>query len=177
MPGRTGSAVMATLAPSAVDPTVTDTLPAVGRPVSDTAVSDTAVSDTAISDADAVTDDWPADDWPADEGPADDGPGLVVSWTGGVSIDQVLSAVHRYQRHRAGLDLPAWGEVGHSGRPDDQSAGDLGAGPQDDELDEEAATAAHEGRGACAVGRGARRPRDHAAWAGPGRLARMQHGQ
>jgi hypothetical protein len=81
------------------------------------------------------------------DGPADDGPGLVVSWTGGVSIDQVLSAVHRYQRHRAGVDLPAWGEAGHSGKPDDQPAGDPGAGPQDDELGEEAVTAAHEDRG------------------------------
>ena len=142
MPGRTGSAVMTALAPSAVDPAVADALPALGRPV-----SGTTVSDTAVSDADAVTDDWPADDWPADEGPADDGPGLVVSWTGGVSIDQVLSAVHRYQRHRAGLDLPAWGEVGHSGRPDDQSAGAPGVGQHDDELGEEAATAAHQGRG------------------------------
>ena len=64
-----------------------------------------------------------------------------------MSIDQVLSAVHRYQRHRAGLDLPAWGEVGHSGKPNDQPAGDPGAGPQDDELGEEAVTAAHEDRG------------------------------
>jgi hypothetical protein len=134
MLGRTGSAVMATLAPSAVDPALTDTLPAAGRPVSGTAVSGTAVSGTAV--ADAVTDDWPVDDWPADDGPADNGPGLVVSWTGGVSIDQVLSAVHRHQRHRAGLDLPAWGEVGHSGKPDDQSAGDPGAGPQDGEFGE-----------------------------------------
>ena len=147
MPSRIGSAVMTALDLSAVDPAVADTRPALGRPV-----SGTAVSGIAVSDADAVTDDWPADDWPADdrpvdEGPADDGPGLVVSWTGGVSIDQVLSAVHRYQRHRASLDLPAWGEVGHSGKPDDLSAGDPGAGPHDDELGEEAATAAHEGRG------------------------------
>ena len=147
MPSRTCSAVMTALAPSAVDPAVADTRPALGRPVSGTAVSDAAVSGTAASDADAVTDDWPGDDWPVDEGPADDGPGLVVSWTGGVSIDQVLSAVHRYQRHQAGLDLPAWGEVGHSGKRDGQSAGDPGAGPHDDELGEEAATAAHEGRG------------------------------
>ena len=104
----------------------------------------TAASGTV---SDAVADDWPADDWPTSDGPADDGPGLVVSWTGGVSIDQVLSAVHRYQRHRAGLDLPAWGEVGHSGKPNDQPAGDPGAGPQDDELGEEAVTAAHEDRG------------------------------
>jgi hypothetical protein len=142
MPSRTGSAVMTALDPSAVDPAVPDTRPALGRPV-----SGTAVSGIAVSDADAVTDDWPADDRPVDEGPADDGPRLVVSWTGGVSIDQVLSAVHRYQRHRAGLDLPAWGEVGHSGKPDDLSAGDPGPGPHDDELGEEAATAAHEGRG------------------------------
>jgi Domain of unknown function (DUF222) len=152
MPGRTGSAVMTALAPSSVGPGVADILPAVGRTVSNSSVSDSSASDTAVSGADAVTDDWPADDWPADEGPtdegpADGGPGLVVSWTGGVSIDQVLSAVHRYQRHRAGLDLPAWGEVGHSGKPGDQSAGDPGAGQHDDELGEEAATAAHEGRG------------------------------
>ena len=111
-----------------------------GTAVSGTAVSGTAVSGTAVSGA-------VADDWPMSDGPADDGPGLVVSWTGGVSIDQVLSAVHRYQRHRAGLDLPAWGEVGHSGKPNDQPAGDPGAGPQDDELGEEAVTAAHEDRG------------------------------
>jgi Domain of unknown function (DUF222) len=149
MPGRTGSAVMATLAPSAVDPAVTDTLPAAGRPVSGTAVSGTAIADAGAGAGadDRPVDDWPADDWPADDWPADNGPGLVVSWTGGVSIDQVLSAVHRYQRHRAGLDLPAWGEVGHSGKPDDQSAGDPGAGPQDGELGEEAATAAHQGQG------------------------------
>src|ERR1700757_3932431 len=115
MPSRTCSAVMTALAPSAADPAVADTRPALGRPVSRTAVSgpavsDAAVSGTAASDADAVTDNGPADDWPVDEGPADGGPGLVVSWTGGVSIDQVLSAVRRYQRHQAGLDLPAWGE-------------------------------------------------------------------
>jgi hypothetical protein len=149
--------MMTALDPSPVDPAVANTHPALGRPVSGTAVSGTAVSGTAVSGTavsrtDAVTDDWPADDWPmddrpADDGPADDGPGLVVSWTGGVSLNQVLSAVHRYQRHQAGLDLPAWGEVGHSGRRDGQSAGDPGAGRRDDELGEEAATAAHEGRG------------------------------
>ena len=71
----------------------------------------------------------------------------MVSWTGGVTIGQVLSAVDRYQRHRAGLDLPAWGEVGHTGKPDDPPAGDPGPGPQDDELAEEAVRAAPEGRG------------------------------
>jgi hypothetical protein len=81
------------------------------------------------------------------DGPADDGPGLVVSWTGGVCIDQVLSAARRYQRHWAGLDLPAWGEAGHAGKPIDQPSGDPGAGPQDDELGEEAVTAAREDRG------------------------------
>jgi hypothetical protein len=75
--------------------------------------------------------------------PADDAPSLVVSWTAGVTIDQVLSAVHRCQRHRAGLDLPAWGEAGHAGQPDDEPAGDLA----DDGLGEEAAAAAHDGRG------------------------------
>ena len=54
-----------------------------------------------------------------------------MSFAGGVTLDQVLSAVHRYQRHRAGLDLPAWGEAGHSGKPSDQPAGDTGAGPLD----------------------------------------------
>ena len=151
MPDRTGSAVTVTPAPSVTGSSpVTDTLSAIDWPVSGTAVSGTAVSGTAVSGtavSGTVADDWPADDWPMSDGPADDGPGLVVSWTGGVSIDQVLSAVHRYQRHRAGLDLPAWGEVGHSGRPNDQPAGDPGAGPQDDELGEEAVTAAHEDRG------------------------------
>ena len=154
MPDRTGSAVIAPPAPSVTGSSpVTDTLSAVDWPVSGAAVaaasspaaSSPAASGTAVSDA--VADDWPADDWPMSDGPADDGPGLVVSWTGGVSIDQVLSAAHRYQRHRAGLALPAWGEVGHSGTPNDQPAGDPGAGAQDDELGEEAVTAAHEDRG------------------------------
>src|SRR6185312_14124930 len=101
-----------------------------GTAVPGTAVPDTAVPDTAVSGE--AADDWPADDWPTDDGPADEGPGLVVSWTGGVTIGQVLSAVDRYQRHRAGLDLPAWGEVGHTGKPDDPPAGDPGPGPQDD---------------------------------------------
>jgi hypothetical protein len=60
-----------------------------------------------------------------------------------VTIDQVLSAVHRYQRHRAGLDLPAWGEAGHAGRPDEPPAG----GPGDDGLGEQAAAAAPGDRG------------------------------
>jgi hypothetical protein len=64
-----------------------------------------------------------------------------------VTLDQVLSAVHRYQRHQAGLDLPAWGEAGHSGKPGDQPAGDPVAGPQDDELGEEDVTAARGDRG------------------------------
>jgi hypothetical protein len=134
---------------------VTDTLPAVDWPgsyaaVPDTAVSDTAVPDTAVPDtavSGQAADDWPADDWTMDDGPADEGPGLVVSWTGGVTIGQVLSAVDRYQRHRAGLDLPAWDEVGHAGKPDDPPARDPGLGPQDDELAEEAVRAAPEGRG------------------------------
>src|SRR5215831_3054521 len=145
MPDRAGPALLASLAPSlAGSSLVTDTFPA-GWPVSSATVSDITVSDTAISDE--AADDWPADDWPTDDGPADEGPGLVVSWTGGVTIGQVLSAVDRYQRHRAGLDLPAWGEVGHAGKPDDQPAGDPGPGRPDDELAEEAVGAAPEGRG------------------------------
>ena len=114
MPDRAGPAVLASLAPSlAGSSPVTDTLSAVDWPgsyaaVSDTAVSDTAVPDSAVPDtavSGEAADDWPADDWPRDDGPADEGPGLVVSWTGGVTIGQVLSAVDRYQRHRAGLDL------------------------------------------------------------------------
>jgi hypothetical protein len=69
-----------------------------------------------------------------------------VSWTAGVTVDQVLSAVDRYQRHRAGLDLPAWGEAGHMGEPDDPPAGGPGTCPQEDGSDE-AATDAPEGRG------------------------------
>jgi hypothetical protein len=156
MPDRAGPVVLASPAPSlAGSSPVTDTLPAVGWPgsyaaVPDTAVSDTAVPDTAVPDtavSGQAADDWPADDWTMDDGPADEGPGLVVSWTGGVTIGQVLSAVDRYQRHRAGLDLPAWGEVGHAGKPDDPPARDPGLGPQDDELAEEAVRAAPEGRG------------------------------
>ena len=161
MPDQTGSAVMATLDPSLMGSSpAADTLSAVDWPVSGTAVPGTAVPGTAVSGSavcDAAADGWPAGfwptkDWPAndepdDDGPPDDGPGLVVSFTGGVTLDQVLSAVHRYQRHQAGLDLPAWGEAGHSGKPNDQSAGDPGAGPQDNELGEEAVTAAHEDRG------------------------------
>ena len=165
MPDRTGSALLASLAPFPGSSSATDTLSAVDWPVSGAAVSGAAVSGTAVSGigvsgtavsgtgvsgigaSDAVADDWPTDDWPRNEEPPDDGPNPVVSWTGGVSLDQVLFAVHRYQRHRAGLDLPAWGEAGHSGKPDDQSADDPGAGPQDDESGEEAVTAAHEVRG------------------------------
>src|SRR5215831_10424897 len=144
MPDRAGPAVLASLAPSlAGSSPVTDTFPA-DWPVSDATVSDITVSDTAISDE--AADDWPADDWPTDDRPAEEGPGLVVSWTGGVTIGQVLSAVDRYQRHRAGLDLPAWGEVGHAGKPDGLPAGDPGPGPQDDELGEEAVRAAPGGR-------------------------------
>jgi Domain of unknown function (DUF222) len=155
MPDRAGPALMASPTPSlAGSSPVTDTLPVVAWPVSGTAVSGTAVSGTAVSGtavsdtavSGEAADDWPADDWPADDGPADGGPGLVVSWTGGVTIGQVLSAVDRYQRHRAGLDLPAWGEVGHTGKPDDPPACDSGAGPQDDELAEEAVEPAPEGR-------------------------------
>jgi hypothetical protein len=92
MPGRTDPSLIATLAASLPGPSpIAGTLSVINRPVSGTAVSGAA-----------------ADDWPADDGPPDDGPGRVVSWTGGVTIDQVLSAVQRYQRHRAGLDLPAW---------------------------------------------------------------------
>ena len=131
MPDRTGSAVMATLDPSPTGSSpVADTLSAVDWPAGF-----------------GPTKDWPTNDEPDDEGPPDDGPGLVVSWTGGVTLDQVLSAMHRYQRHRAGLDLPAWGEAGHSGKPNDQPAGDPYPGPHDDELGEEAVTAAREDRG------------------------------
>jgi len=166
MPDRAGAAGLASLAPSlAGSSPVTDALSAVGWPGSYAAVSDTAVSESAVPGTAApdtavpgtavpgtavfseAADDWPADDWPRDDAPADEGPGLVVSWTGGVTIGQVLSAVDRYQRHRAGLDLPAWGEVGHTGKPDDPPAGDPGPGPQDDELAEETVRAAPEGRG------------------------------
>ncbi len=150
MPDRTGSAAIATLDPSPTSPSpVADTLPASGWPVSGPAADDWPAG--AAADGGPIdnwsTDDWSADDWPTNDGPADDGPGLVVSFTGGMTLDQVLSAVHRYQRHRAGLDLPAWGEAGHSGKPNDQPAGDPGAGPPDDGLGAEAAAAAHEDPG------------------------------
>jgi len=141
MPDWTDPASTAILAPSLTGSSpATDTVSVGDWPVSDSAVSDSAVSDSAVGD-------WSDDDWPMDDGPADDGPGLVVSWTGGVTIDQVLSAVHRYQRHRAGLDLPAWGEAGHSGKLDEPPAGDPETGPQDDGLGDEAVTAAPGGQG------------------------------
>ena len=115
MPDRTGLASIATIAPSLPSSSpMAGTLSVIDRPVSGTAVSGTAVSEAAAAD------------WPADDGPADDGPGLVVNWTGGVTIDQVLSAVQRYQRHRAGLDLPAWGEAGPTREPDEPPARGLG---------------------------------------------------
>jgi len=73
--------------------------------------------------------------------------GLVVSWTAGVGIGQVLAAAHRYTRHRAGLDLPAWGELGCEGEREDRPAGEPEAGPLDDTLGEEALLAATEDRG------------------------------
>src|SRR5215468_6328263 len=87
-------------------------------------------------------------------------PGLVMSWTGGLALDQVLSAAARYGRHRAGENLPAWGEAGCA-REDlpawngsGCAGGDAGArvgepmvGPQADELGEEAMMAAIEDRG------------------------------
>jgi Domain of unknown function (DUF222) len=80
--------------------------------------------------------------------PPDDEPGgLVVSWTGGVGMGAVLAAAHRCARHRAGLDLPAWGEVGSAGESEGRPVGEPQAGPQDDELGEEALRAATEGRG------------------------------
>jgi hypothetical protein len=80
--------------------------------------------------------------------PPDDEPGgLVVSWTGGVGLGPVLAAAHRHARHRAGLDLPAWGEAGSAGESEGRPTGDPEAAPQDDELGEEALAAASEGRG------------------------------
>ena len=73
--------------------------------------------------------------------------GLIVSWTGGVGIGQVLAAAHRHARHRAGLDLPAWGEVGTVRESEGWPTGEPEAGPPDDELGEEALMAAAEGRG------------------------------
>src|SRR5262249_32382787 len=147
---RTRPASAAALAPSPEGSSpVTDRVAVVDWPVSGTAVSGAAVPDACAGGrpvGDWPADDWPTGDWPADDGPTGAGPGLVVSWTGGVTIDQVLSAVHRYQRHRAGLDLPAWGDAGHMGKPDDPPAGGPGTGPPDDESDE-AATDAAEGRG------------------------------
>jgi uncharacterized protein DUF222 len=146
MPDRAGPALLASLAPFlAGSSPVTDTRSARDWPASGAAVSDTSVSSDAAVSGEAA-DAWAAGDWPVDDGPADEGPGLVVSWTGGVTIGQVLSAVDRYQRHRAGLDLPAWGELGHAGKPDDPPATDPGPGPQDDGLAEGAVRAAPEGR-------------------------------
>jgi len=73
--------------------------------------------------------------------------GLVVNWTAGVGIGQVLAAAHRYTRHRAGLDLPAWGEPGCEGEGEGSPSGEPEPGPLDDALGEEALLAATEDRG------------------------------
>src|SRR5215469_10391433 len=73
--------------------------------------------------------------------------GLVVSWTAGVGIEDVLAAASRYARHHAGLDFPAWGELGSAGGSDGQPADEPEASPQDDTLGEEALLAATEDRG------------------------------
>src|SRR5215469_2551357 len=73
--------------------------------------------------------------------------GLVVSWTAGVGIEDVLAAASRYARHHAGLDFPAWGELGSAGGSDGQPADEPEASPQDDALGEEALLAATEDRG------------------------------
>jgi hypothetical protein len=70
-----------------------------------------------------------------------------VSWTAGVGIGEVLAAAHRSARHRAGLDLPAWGERGSTQETEGRSTGEPEAGPQEDELGEESLMAAIEGRG------------------------------
>src|SRR5215475_622645 len=153
---RTGPAVMAGSAPSLTRSfPVTDRLSAADWPGSGTAVSGATTDGSPADDSpshdspadDSAAHDSPAMDGPAYDGPAGGGPGPVVSWTGGVTISQVLSAVHRYQRHRAGLDLPAWGDAGHAGKPNDPPPGDPEAGRPDDELSEEAVTAGPEDRG------------------------------
>jgi Domain of unknown function (DUF222) len=73
--------------------------------------------------------------------------GLVVSWTAGVGIGQVLAAAHRCTRHSAGLDLPAWGELRCEGESEDRPVGEPDADPLDDALGEEALSAAAEDRG------------------------------
>src|SRR5215831_3903084 len=85
---------------------------------------------------------------PAPPPPPDDQPGgLVVTWGGGITIEEVLAAARRYRRHHAGLDLPAWGEVGCAGESEDPSAGGPGPDPQLDEQGEDAVMAALEDRG------------------------------
>jgi hypothetical protein len=73
--------------------------------------------------------------------------GLVVSWTAGVGIGQVLAAARRYTRHRAGLDLPAWGELGCEEQGEGSPSGEPEAGPLDDMAGGEALLAAAEDRG------------------------------
>ncbi len=73
-----------------------------------------------------------------------DGPaGLAVTWTGDLAIERVLAAAHRHELHRAGLELPAWGEPGS----DWASEGQPAAGPEGDPLGEDAARAALDGTG------------------------------
>src|SRR5262249_24092338 len=74
-------------------------------------------------------------------------PGWGVGGPGGLGLDQVLSAAARHGRHRAGEDLPAWGESDCAGEGAGARMGEPAAGPQVDELGEEAMMAAIEDRG------------------------------
>ncbi|HCU96416.1 MAG TPA: hypothetical protein DHU96_28350, partial [Actinobacteria bacterium] len=74
---------------------------------------------------------------------ADGAAGLAVSWTGDLPLGHILAAAHRYELHRAGMDLPAWGEPGC----DWASEGEPAAEPEADLLGEDALRAAQDGMG------------------------------
>jgi Domain of unknown function (DUF222) len=138
IPDRTASAPMATRSSVPGGPSVS------GGTFS---VADTFLTAGAVPGGPPRSDVGPGGT-PAAPVPADGEPGgLTVSWTGGLGIGQVLAAAHRHQLHRAGADLPAWGEEDGAGKGESQPAAGPEVGPQGDELGEEAVRAALEGRG------------------------------
>src|SRR5215831_8430096 len=139
MPDRTGSASPSPLAPLLAAPSLTASSSLTGGfPVTGTPLFE---GSSLLADAGPAC-------APATPPPPDDQPsGLIVTWGGGMTIEEVLAAARRYRRHRAGLDLPAWGQVGCAGEREGPSADEPGPGPQLDEQGEDAVMAAFEGRG------------------------------
>jgi Domain of unknown function (DUF222) len=129
-----GSAFMPTRAPSLTGSSLAGTLLSAGSPSPSASAAVPVGAPAALVGPEFV---------PPDNEPG----GLIVSWTAGVGIGEVLAAAHRSAWHRVGLDLPAWGELDPAEETTGRPAGEPEAGPQEDEPGEEALMAAVEGRG------------------------------